>query len=192
MLLPCQPAARSRPLVPTRRIQIRPERCYSRRALGLALLIALLLILTGRGRAASSQPATRYASRIVETKSGQIRGILQVRIDSSRPASGRRGEGGGDEGEDEVSSEEAILSCGFQLGWIPGRGGERSDVDSAWIVNGVRNARLVLVARRRCYALRRACPRGEEGGRFMAGLIMRNLPLRAAHVARQRYRLSSG
>jgi hypothetical protein len=66
-------------------------------------------------------------------------------------------------------------------------------VDSAWIVNGVRNARLVLVARpRSCYALRRACPRGEEGGRFMAGLIIRNLPLRAAHVARQRYRLSSG
>lgn len=75
MPLSCQPAARNWPLVATR-TQIRlPSRCYSR--VGLALLL-VLLILTGRGRAASSQPVTRYASRIVETKSGQIRGILQV------------------------------------------------------------------------------------------------------------------
>ncbi|KMQ97583.1 ubiquitin-protein ligase e3c-like protein [Lasius niger] len=74
MPLSCQPAARNWPLVATR-TQIRlPSRCYSR--VGLALLL-VLLILTGRGRAASSQPVTRYASRIVETKSGQIRGILQ-------------------------------------------------------------------------------------------------------------------
>ncbi|XP_014478522.1 PREDICTED: neuroligin-2-like isoform X2 [Dinoponera quadriceps] len=73
MLLPCQPAARSRPLVA--RTPIGPKRPACRSCVGLALLIALLS-LTGDGRAAS-QPTTRYASRIVETKSGQIRGILQ-------------------------------------------------------------------------------------------------------------------
>lgn len=82
MPLPCQPAARSRPLVTTWCL-IRPNRVCSPRV-GLALLpLIVLLILAGRSRAASSQPATRYASRIVETKSGQIRGILQVCIDSS-------------------------------------------------------------------------------------------------------------
>lgn len=74
MPLPCQPAARIWPLVATcTQIGLR-SRCYQR--VGLALLL-VLLILIGRGRAASSQPVTRYASRIVETKSGQIRGILQ-------------------------------------------------------------------------------------------------------------------
>ncbi|XP_032685513.1 neuroligin-1-like isoform X1 [Odontomachus brunneus] len=72
MLLPCQPAARSRPLVA--RTPIGPK-STRRSCVGLALLI-VLLSLTDDGRAAS-QPATRYASRIVETKSGQIRGILQ-------------------------------------------------------------------------------------------------------------------
>ncbi|XP_025266544.1 neuroligin-1 [Camponotus floridanus] len=78
MPLPCQPAARIWPLVATHchswtQIRLR-SRCYPR--VGLVLLL-VLLTLTGRGRAASSQPVTRYASRIVETKSGQIRGILQ-------------------------------------------------------------------------------------------------------------------
>lgn len=76
MPLPCQPAVRIWPLVATQWTQIRLRSRYYPRV-GLALLL-VLLILTGRGRAASSQPVTRYASRIVETKSGQIRGILQV------------------------------------------------------------------------------------------------------------------
>ncbi|KAM0731201.1 Neuroligin-1 [Formica fusca] len=75
MPLPCQPAVRIWPLVATQWTQIRLRSRYYPRV-GLALLL-VLLILTGRGRAASSQPVTRYASRIVETKSGQIRGILQ-------------------------------------------------------------------------------------------------------------------
>lgn len=99
MPLPCQPAARSRPLASTR-TQIR-----SCPRVGLALLVALLM-LTGRGGAASSQPATRYASRIVETKSGQIRGILQVCIDSSYSGRGISGRREGEERRKEEESEQ--------------------------------------------------------------------------------------
>ncbi|KAL0109105.1 hypothetical protein PUN28_014299 [Cardiocondyla obscurior] len=75
MPLPCQPAARSRPLVTTC-CPIRFGRCSTR--VGLALLpLIVLVILTDCSRAASTPTTTRYASRIVETKSGQIRGILQ-------------------------------------------------------------------------------------------------------------------
>ncbi|XP_017759226.1 PREDICTED: neuroligin-4, X-linked-like [Eufriesea mexicana] len=65
MLLPCQPAARKRPLA---------TRSLSRSRSCLVLIIILALI--GReGLRAATQ--IRYASRIIETKSGQIRGILQ-------------------------------------------------------------------------------------------------------------------
>lgn len=69
MLLPCQPAARKRPLV---------TRSLSRSKSCLVLIIILVLIGREVSRAATQ---IRYASRIVETKSGQIRGILQVCID---------------------------------------------------------------------------------------------------------------
>lgn len=70
MLLPCQPAAKKRPLA-TRSL---------RKSTGYLVLIVVVLLLIGREE---SRAATqiRYASRIVETKSGQIRGILQVCID---------------------------------------------------------------------------------------------------------------
>ncbi|NP_001139211.1 neuroligin 5 [Apis mellifera] len=65
MPLPCQPAARKRPLA---------TRSSSGSRTCLALIIAIVL-LGRRGSRAATQ--IRYASRIVETKSGQIRGILQ-------------------------------------------------------------------------------------------------------------------
>ncbi|XP_029044790.1 neuroligin-1-like [Osmia bicornis bicornis] len=66
MLLPCQPAAKKRPLA-TRSL---------RKSTSYLVLIVVVLLLIGREE---SRAATqiRYASRIVETKSGQIRGILQ-------------------------------------------------------------------------------------------------------------------
>lgn len=68
MLLPCQPAARKRPLA-TRSLS------GSR----TCLVFIIVIVLLGReGSRAATQ--IRYASRIVETKSGQIRGILQVRV----------------------------------------------------------------------------------------------------------------
>ncbi|XP_043251310.1 neuroligin-4, X-linked-like [Colletes gigas] len=71
MLLPCQPAARKRPLA---------TRSLSRSTIpasltGCLVLIAVFVQIGCEGSRASSQ--IRYASRIVETKSGQIRGILQ-------------------------------------------------------------------------------------------------------------------
>ncbi|XP_006561626.1 neuroligin 5 isoform X1 [Apis mellifera] len=65
MPLPCQPAARKRPLA---------TRSSSGSRTCLALIIAIVLLGRGGSRAATQ---IRYASRIVETKSGQIRGILQ-------------------------------------------------------------------------------------------------------------------
>lgn len=112
MPLPCQPAARIWPLVATpchswAQIRLR-SRYYPR--VGLALLL-VLLTLTGRGRAASSQPVTRYASRIVETKSGQIRGILQVCVSILLA-----GEGGddGEKQEDEKEENDAEWEGGIE------------------------------------------------------------------------------
>ncbi|KAG7197398.1 hypothetical protein KM043_018501 [Ampulex compressa] len=77
MLLPCQPAARNRPLAT--RTQLRTFSapiCLGALDHCLGVIVVLVLIALGGSRAAS-EAATRYASRIVETKSGQIRGILQ-------------------------------------------------------------------------------------------------------------------
>lgn len=68
MPLPCQPAARKRPLA---------TRSLSGSRTCLVLIIAIVLLGRGGSRAATQ---IRYASRIVETKTGQIRGILQVRV----------------------------------------------------------------------------------------------------------------
>ncbi|XP_031843630.1 neuroligin 5 [Nomia melanderi] len=72
MLLSCQPAAKKRPLA-TRSLS--NSTSFPSTAGHCLLLIAVLVLIGCEGSLAASQ--IRYASRIVETKSGQIRGILQ-------------------------------------------------------------------------------------------------------------------
>ncbi|XP_078043376.1 neuroligin 5 [Augochlora pura] len=72
MLLSCQPAAKKRPLA-TRSLSISTSSALTT---GRCLILIAVLVLFGcEGSLAATQ--IRYASRIVETKSGQIRGILQ-------------------------------------------------------------------------------------------------------------------
>lgn len=194
MPLPCQPAARSRPLVATwTQTLLRPGRCSPR--LGLTALLLVLLILTGRGRAASAgQAATRYASRIVETKSGQIRGILQVRISILQKSRGDGEEEGKEEEEIDgrecgVSSDESLSSFPppsriqdlgiLQVEWARTVETARSDTSTAarckW--------RIVIPADRpvpgtvlRGTSLFPRCAHGEERKRergFIAGLTLR-------------------
>ncbi|XP_015588144.1 neuroligin-1 [Cephus cinctus] len=67
MLATCQPAAPTQPLVP--RLKYSKFLVLSTEKTFLLLLLAVVVC--------NSQTATRYASRIVETQGGQIRGILQ-------------------------------------------------------------------------------------------------------------------
>ncbi|KAK2576577.1 hypothetical protein KPH14_005247 [Odynerus spinipes] len=77
MLLPCQPAAEERPLVTLNTARGTNEINLGDRLARFLFFLFFIFLLSASNEGSRANAATRYASRIVETKSGQIRGILQ-------------------------------------------------------------------------------------------------------------------